>query len=269
MAKGYLISPNSVRALARLLRGSSGDTTGGGGPATVSPDRTPPPYTLRYAASISSGEGGWIIYLSADSLVYDTSTVALTTDLTAAGTPYPAGWYKVPDDALASTGGTLYLVVKVPKEEEPESGSSGSSSGSSSSSSSSGSSSGSSSDIEAEFASTPGTDSSTYTAYNYVVAYAERDTSTGVVKVKQNLVGALAIGGGGAGGGGLSGEVDFIGALLYNNTTSTQQVIDPDSSSPDYALYARTDTLDLATGAVNQGAWSKVFDTTPHENIYN
>ena len=263
MAKGYLISPNSVRALARLLRGSSGDTTGGNGPATVSPDRTPPPYTLRYAASISSGEGGWIIYLSADSLVYDTSTVALATDLTAAGTPYPAGWYKVPDDALASTGGTLYLVVKVPKEEEPESGSSGSSS-----SSSSGSSSGSSSDIEAEFASTPGTDSSTYTAYNYVVAYAERDTSTGVVKVKQNLVGALAIGGGGAGGGGgLPGEVDFIGALLYNNSSTTQQEID--SYSIDYALYARTDTLDLATGAVNQGAWSKVFDTTPHENIYN
>ena len=260
MAQGYLLSPSSVRALARLLRGSFGDTTGGGGPATVSPDRTPPPYTLRYAASISSGEGGWIIYLSADALVCDASTVPLTTNLTAAGTPYPSGWYKVPDDALASTGGTLYLVVKVPKE-EPESGSSNSSSGLSSSSSS-----GSSSDIEAEFASTPGTDSSTYTAYNYVVAYAERDTNTGVVKIKQNLVGALALGAGG-GGGGLTGTVSFIGALLYNNSSTTQQTIGV--SSLDYALYARTDTLDLATDAVNQGAWSKVFDTTPHENTYN
>lgn len=85
-------------------------------------------------------------------------------------------------------------------------------------------------------------------------------------RLSQVHTGALALGGGGGGGGGLTGTVSSIGALLYNNSSDTQQQIG--SSTIDYALYARTDTLDLATGAVNQGAWSKVFDTTPHEDVY-
>lgn len=87
------------------------------------------------------------------------------------------------------------------------------------------------------------------------------DPSGGV----QLAFGAAFLGGG---GGGLTGTVPLLGALLYNKDETTQQQIG--TSSVDFALYARPDTLDLATGVVNQGVvWLKVFDTTPHAEVYN
>lgn len=109
----YVLSPVAVAKLRRLLGGVLGNAlTPSASPATVSPDDFPAPYTVRWAQSVDNGSGSWIIYLvNNDVLRISGETIPVTTRLTAAGNPYPAGWYKIPSSVLSSTGGNLWLVV--------------------------------------------------------------------------------------------------------------------------------------------------------------
>ena len=237
---GYVLSGKAERALTRLVRGNSAATSPTFSAAAISANVIPPQFTVRWSQSESNGEGAWVIWMpdTAHAVMYDTEYIT-PTGITAC-TVMPSGWYTI--DSLQTSSSSVWLVLHLP--DDPDS----------------------TQPPTAEFSDSAGQETTGETVASILVALISTDSTTGFKKVKQ-LVDSTVIVGGGGGGGGLSGEVDFIGALLYNKDTSTQQEID--SATIDYALYARTDTLDLATGAVNQGAWSKVFDTTPHENIYN
>lgn len=160
----YVLSPAAVAKLRRLLGGVLGNAlTPSASPATVSPDDFPAPYTVRYAASLNSGSGGWIIWLPSASLLYvNGAAVDVRSGLSAAGNGYPSGWYSL-GNVLSSTGGTVYLAVTT---------------GSSTS---------------ATFTNTPsGAD------YAVLIATATRSTSTLAVQVAQSVTSALSVGGGGS-----------------------------------------------------------------------
>ena len=183
---GFLLSNRATRALARLLRGKMGDSsTATAAPSPISRNRTAEPFALKYAASANSAAGAWIVWLSADSLIYAGATIDLTAGLTAAGTPYPAGWYQV--GVLAASGGSLYLIIDA-------SGSTPTASFAASASSQTG-------------------------RTSILIATATRDTTTGAVSVRQNIVGALAYGGGGGGGSGIDATVECFTNPEYSTST--------------------------------------------------
>ena len=131
----YTLTPSAVQKLRRLVSASKSTAERlkpANGPAAISPDFYPAPFTVRWAASLASPEssegagdatdGEWIIYLPTSGvLMVGGSAVDLTSALTAAGSPYPAGWYKLVADyeesgtaepiLSRSAGGTLYLVI--------------------------------------------------------------------------------------------------------------------------------------------------------------
>ena len=183
---GFLLSNRATRALARLLRGKMGDSsTASAAPSPISRNRAAEPFALKYAASANSAAGAWIIWLSADSLIYAGSTIDLTAGLVAAGTPYPAGWYQI--GVLAASGGTLYLIIDA-----------------------------SGSTPTASFAAAA---SSQTGRTSILIATATRNTTTGAVSVRQNIVGALAYGGGGGGGSGIDATVIGYKDLAYSTST--------------------------------------------------
>lgn len=89
---------NKVRELISATPGVSRRTVATSGAGIV--DDYAPPFTVQYAASIDSGSGGWIVWLPAGSININGTEVVPTdsggTALAAAGTPYPANWYKLP-----------------------------------------------------------------------------------------------------------------------------------------------------------------------------
>lgn len=124
----YVLTENAVRKIKRAITPRLGDGLAPtGGPATISPDTYPAPFTVRWAASLAepessegagdATEGEWIIYLPTTGLLkVGAADVNITSALTAAGGIYPAGWYKLLDsnaDPILSrtTGGTLYLNI--------------------------------------------------------------------------------------------------------------------------------------------------------------
>ncbi len=183
---GFLLSNRATRALARLLRGKMGDSsTASAAPSPISRNRAAEPFALKYAASANSAAGAWIIWLSADSLIYAGSTIDLTAGLVAAGTPYPAGWYQV--GVLAASGGSLYLIIDA-----------------------------SGSTPTASFAAAA---SSQTGRTSILIATATRNTTTGAVSVRQNIVGALAYGGGGGGTSGFTGSRNRVTGITYSTST--------------------------------------------------
>lgn len=100
---------NKVRELISATPGVSRRTVATSGAGIV--DDYAPPFTVQYAASIDSGAGGWIVWLPAGCININGTEVTPAdsggTALEAAGSPYPAGWYK-----LAVTDPTaLYLAI--------------------------------------------------------------------------------------------------------------------------------------------------------------
>ena len=126
----HTLTDNAIRKLRRALSGRLGGSGGGaGGPATVAPILYPPPFTVRFAASLATAEssegagdgtdGEWIIYLPTTGLVkVGDANLDLSSDLTAAGGEYPSGWYILRDEddepiLDLDQGGALYLVVEL------------------------------------------------------------------------------------------------------------------------------------------------------------
>lgn len=120
----YVLTPSAVQKLKRAVSprlGSGGDAANGASP--VSFDAAPPPFTVRWAASVeppsgsSAPPGEYIIYLPTTGLLKVGATdVNITSALAAVGSPYPAGWYLLRTQQGEpiiphATGGTLYLNV--------------------------------------------------------------------------------------------------------------------------------------------------------------
>lgn len=127
----YVVSQRGVRALSRLVRGSSSAGTATFSPATISPDDFASPFAVQWAQSVDTS-GAWIIWLPSASLVIlDGTPLDITSALSAAGGDYPAGWYKLPSALLPDAGGTLYLLVTLPQGATPASAAFSASAGSS------------------------------------------------------------------------------------------------------------------------------------------
>lgn len=127
----YVVSQRGVRALSRLVRGSSSTGTTTFSPATISPDDFASPFAVQWAQSVDSS-GAWIIWLPSASLVIlDGTPLDITSALSAAGGDYPAGWYGLPSSLLPDAGGTLYLLVTLPQGTTPASAAFSASAGSS------------------------------------------------------------------------------------------------------------------------------------------
>lgn len=127
----YVVSQRGVRALSRLVRGSSSASTTTFSPATISPDDFASPFAVQWAQSVDTS-GAWIIWLPSASLVIlDGTPLDITSALSAAGGDYPAGWYKLPSALLPDAGGTLYLLVTLPQGTTPASAAFSASAGSS------------------------------------------------------------------------------------------------------------------------------------------
>ena len=124
----YVLTPSAVQKLRRVVTPRlGGSTSPAADTSPVSVDLCPPPFTVRWAASLATPEssegagdatdGEWIIYLPASGILkVGTTDIDVAAALTAAGGIYPAGGYKLldsNDDPILSrsTGGTLILNV--------------------------------------------------------------------------------------------------------------------------------------------------------------
>ena len=114
----YVLSPQAVRKLKTALQGKRG--TGGAhmnGPANVYESEYPAPFAVQWAQSVGDS-GSWIIWLPGASLVMLGGTpLEVREDLDPAGGGYPSGWYSL-EGVLPAAGGTLYLLITIPQEEE-------------------------------------------------------------------------------------------------------------------------------------------------------
>ena len=129
---------------------------------------SPHPFEIRWAKSLNDGEGGWIVWLpTGNELIVDGVAVDLTEDLEAAGDPYPEGWYAL--GLELAEGGDVWLNVTIPATGESE----------------------------AEFADEEddGSEASEGDQITPVlVAKIDVDDETDAKTIRQNLVGALALG---------------------------------------------------------------------------
>ena len=165
----YVITERARRALSALLRGSNGNTGGSaGGPAAVSFDAFPLPFTVRWSAK----ESAWVIWLPdpAGLLLVEDSAETIT-GITASQN-LPAGWYTI--DALGSSSTSIYLVIT----KTEASGTTPAS-------------------TTVELLDSAGSASTGEKVYNLLVAAIATNATTGAKTVKQYLSSAVTIGGGG------------------------------------------------------------------------
>lgn len=229
----YVVSQRGVRALSRLVRGSSSSSTPTFSPATISPDDFASPFAVQWAQSVDTS-GAWIIWLPGTSLLmWDDSALDIITPLTAA-TNYPSGWYKIADTILPATGGTLHLHVTPPNGTTPASAAWSGASGSTG-------------------------------IIDIPVCNATRDATTGEVLVKPFVDSALILASGyGSGGGGLSSTVEFVAdADWYVN--GSVHVLRKRLRILDLATGAVTDK----PGTTYGNGWELLANTTPISNIIN
>lgn len=114
MSKRYVLGESAARRLAQMLRGKGEVSSRPGAAAGITVDSEyVAPFTVQWAQSVGDA-GAWIIWLPGGELVTLQGGVTINPaeSLTAAGGDYPSGWYVVPAAALdASEGGTLYLNI--------------------------------------------------------------------------------------------------------------------------------------------------------------
>lgn len=114
MAKKYVLGPSAARKFVELLRGKGEVSRRAGVASELAFDSEyVAPFTVQWAQSADDGAGAWIVWLPASDLVV-TPEGALNpaSALSAVGGEYPTGWYALDSEVLSpSAGGTLYLVL--------------------------------------------------------------------------------------------------------------------------------------------------------------
>ena len=206
-----VLSPSAARAVKSLLRGNGEVERRTTNTASVVAESDfAAPFTVQWAQSVGNS-GSWIIWLPGSSLVmWGGTALDVTEDLSAAGDPYPSGWYSLAD-VLPATGGTLYLLITLPQEEEESGSSSGSGSGSGSGGNGSGGSNSGESEtdeVTAEFSATVGTT----TQLTIPICRAATNTTTHEKTVKQYVTSLILIAG--ATGATSSGAFPFTAGMI-------------------------------------------------------
>lgn len=160
----YVLTDKAVRGLKQALSPHMNSTGASSGPAAVSIDRYPLPFTVRY----STKESNWVIWLPDPAkLVLVKDSPETITGITACQN-LPSGYYTV--DALTSNSTAIYLEVIITE----ESGSTPASS-------------------TCELVDSPSGASTGEIAYDILVAELINDTTNGFKRVKQNLTSPVVI----------------------------------------------------------------------------
>ena len=162
----YVLSPAAVRKLRRAIAANPGNTGVGAAPSPVSVDDYPPPFTVRWSSSETSG-GTWLIWLPDRSklVVYDGTYINTISGVTAAQN-FASGYYTV--NALQASSTNVYLNVTVTE-----------STGAATSA----------------LADSPASASSGEKVYSILVATMATDQTKGTKSVKQFVDSAIIIGG--------------------------------------------------------------------------
>lgn len=232
---GYVLSGKAVRALTKIVRGTSKTTTTDYLSAPVSYDGYTAPYTVRWSQMENSGSGAWVIWLPdiTKLVMYDKSYI--TPSGVTAATELVAGWYTINDVAASDTA--VWLNLHIP---DSDSGSS----------------------VTASFSNSADTATTGESVAAILVAQMSTDATEGYKLVKQLVDSAILLGGGSDGGGGLSGTVEFVADVDWYVNGSIHQII------------KRLRVLNLATGVVTDKAgttynngWEVAANTTPISSI--
>lgn len=162
----YVLSPAAVRKLRRAIAANPGNTGASVAPSPVSVDDYPPPFTVRWSSSETSG-GTWLIWLPDRSklVVYDGTYINTISGVTAAQN-FPSGYYTV--NALRASSTNVYLNVTVTE---------------------------STGAATAALADSPASASSGEKVYSILVATMATDQTKGTKSVKQFVDSAIIIGG--------------------------------------------------------------------------
>ena len=226
----YVVSQRGVRALSRLVRGSSSAGTATFSPASVSPDDFAPPYTVRWSAAANSKDGAWVIWLGDRSRVLYHNGVSQQPDGVVPESALPTGWFRIRTVSASSTA--VWLNVRA----DSSTGAFG----------------------DAILSQAPGSATTGYDVASYCVATMTHDSTTGAVRVRQFVDSAVVLtsyGGGGSGSG-------------YTGAQNVPYAFDGPRS--DGKLYALTRTWTFADGllqSVTTGPDVVVADTVEHSGI--
>ena len=132
-------------------------------------------YPFKFSRATVNNADAWIVYLTASSLVIDGTAVNVAAGLSAAGSPYAAGWY-VSGIPFTTGDTTVYLSIAYNI----------TSSGSTYSG--------------VSLRTSPQTDTSAMHYVNIVVAYLNYTATPSSATIRQNIIGAIALSSGGGGG---------------------------------------------------------------------
>lgn len=170
----YVLTEPAVRKLRGVLAPRSGNTGAGGAATPVSPDKFPPPFTVRWAQSENSGQGAWVIWLPDASQLVMYDKAYITPSGITAGADLPSGWYKI--SGMQSSAEEVWLVAHIP---DPDATGSPS----------------------AELSDSEGQATTGESIINLLIAQMETDDDTGAKRVKQFVDSAVIFGSGSGSGG--------------------------------------------------------------------
>lgn len=108
----YVLSDKAVRALTPLVRGVARSSGVGHGPAAVSNDAFPAPFTVRWSQSENGGEGAWVMWIPDDENLVSVAGEYVAIDNITAAQVLPEGWYAL--DSVESDSTEIWLNVHVP-----------------------------------------------------------------------------------------------------------------------------------------------------------
>ncbi len=203
-------------------------------------------YPFKFSRATINDADAWIVYLTASSLVIDGTAVNVAAGLSAAGSPYAAGWY-VSGIPFTTGDTTVYLSIAYNI----------TSSGSAYSG--------------VSLRTSPQTDTSAMHYVNIIIAYLNYTATPPAATIRQNIIGAIALSSGGGGG---SVTPDDVSIDVRDSDDSTAdgklQIKDFDHASPPAAntnlandlLNGSGTDLIICRSANKQLVYKKVGDLT-------
>lgn len=189
---------NSVAAVASAPGSLVRDGAGAFGheqmPANMRDRAVGRTYPFKFSRATVNNADAWIVYLTASSLVIDGTAVNVAAGLSAAGTPYAAGWY-VSGIPFATGDTTVYLSIayNITSSGNTYSG--------------------------VSLRTSPQTDTSAMHYVNIIIAYLNYTATPSSATIRQNIIGAIALSSGGGGGSGIDATVEFYKDLAYSTST--------------------------------------------------
>lgn len=241
---GYVLSAAAVAKLRRALAPKAGSSSRpGAGASPVASDNFSAPFAVRWSASEASG--AWVMWLPDKTQCVSVAGVYVTPTGITAADDLPAGWYTIDNADAQSTA--LYLVLTT----DDSTGA-----------------------TTAEIDTAPGTTSTGETVTNILISSLESDSETGAKRVRQFVVGTLALTPGGEEKETPPKPFEYVkqaGSILYRDFYWDGALVyaEPD---PGFAIPANDDVYLKCVGTLTTSApgadangyvWTFTIGTTP------